>query len=134
MIRKERQIALVCVKRMHTRIGGNDDSAVEIGRAQILMFGAAERKIDQSIVDEIDRPALREQLTTLVLELTAIHNHGLDTILLEETLRQQKLRIKILLCRPIIDDCDPPWDALPPLQLPLVLEHAHHRRLEMVGL
>ena len=40
---------------MHARIGGNDDSIVEIGRAQSLVFGTVEREIDQPIVDEIDR-------------------------------------------------------------------------------
>lgn len=70
----------------------------------------------------------------LVPELIAIHNHGIDAILLEEALHQQKLWIKILFCRPIIDDGYPPRDALPLLELPLVLEHAHHRRFEIVGL
>ncbi len=53
---------------------------------------------------------------------------------MEETLSQQKLRIKILFCRPVIDDCNPPRNPLPLLELPFVLEHAHDRRLEIVSL
>jgi hypothetical protein len=55
LIRQEHQIALVGAQRMHPRIGCNYDSAVEISRTQILVFDISERKIDQSIVDKIDR-------------------------------------------------------------------------------
>jgi hypothetical protein len=108
VIGQERQVALVCVQRMHARIGCNDDSVVEIGRTQILVFEIAEGKIDQSVIDKIDWPPLREQLTALVPNLIAIHNYRVDAVLLEETLSQQELRIKILLCWPIINDCDSP--------------------------
>ena len=60
--------------------------------------------------------------------------HRVNAILLEEALSQQKLRIKILVCRPIIDDCDPPRNAQPLLQFPLVLKHVHDRRLEIVSI
>ena len=119
---------------MHARIGSNDDGVVEIGREQILVFRIAEGKIDQTIVGKIDWLSLCKQLTTLVSELTAIHNHRVDGVLLEESLSQQKLRIKILVCRPVVDDCNPPGSALPFLELPLMLEHAHDRQLKIVSL
>ena len=118
---------------MHARVGGNDNGVVEIGRAQIMVFGIAEGKIDQAIVDEIDRLALRQQSTTLMPKLTAIHNHRVDAIPLQEMPSQQKFRIKILFRGPIIDDCDPPRNALPFLEFPLVLEHGHDRRFEIVS-
>src|SRR5450631_1270686 len=119
---------------MHARIGCNDDSAVEISLTQIPMFGIAEGKIDQSIIDKIDWLSLRKQFTAFVPSLIAIDDHRVDPILFKEALCQKKLRIKILICRPIIDDCDPPWSARPPLELPLMLKHPHDCRLEVVCL
>ena len=96
-------------------------ASVEIGRAQIPVFGIVKRKIDQPVVDEIDRRSLSEQLTALVAELISIDDHRVDAVLLKEALSQQELRIEILLRRPVVDDGDPPRNSLPVLQFPLVL-------------
>ena len=70
------------------------------------MLGIVEREIDQSIVDKIDRLSLGQQSAVLVAKLSSIGNRRVDSVLLEEALGQEKLRIKILLCRPIIDNRD----------------------------
>ena len=100
---------------MHARIGGDDDSVVEIGGTQSLVLGIVEREIDQSIVDKIDRLSLGQQSAVLVAKLSSIGNHRVDPVLLEEALGQEKLRIKILFRRPIIDNRDPLRHAGPML-------------------
>ena len=119
---------------MHARIGRDDDGVVEIGRAQSLVLGMIEREIDQSIVDKIDWLSLGQQPAMLVAKLPGIGDHRLDAVLQEEALGQEKLRIEVLFRGPIIDDRDPLRHAGPMLELPLVLEHAQDRQLEIVGL
>jgi hypothetical protein len=106
LIAQQAQIALVGVKRMHMRIRRDDDGAIDIGRAQGLVFRPIEGKIDQPIVDEIDRLPVRQQPSTLVAKHAAIGDHRVDAMLLKEPLRQEKFRIEVLLGRPLIDDCD----------------------------
>ena len=45
---------------MHMRIWRDDDSALGVGIAQGLVFRAIEGKIDQPIIDEIDRLPVRQ--------------------------------------------------------------------------
>ena len=119
---------------MHARIGRDDDCVVEIGRAQSLVLGTIEREIDHSIVDKIDRLSLGQQPAALVPKLSSIGNHRSMPCFWKKRWARTKLRIKILFCGPIIDDRDPLRHAGPVLELPLVLEHAQDRRLEIVSL
>jgi hypothetical protein len=109
---------------MHMRIWRHHDGAIDIGRAQGLVFRPVEGKIDQTIVDEIDRLPLRQQPSMLVAKRAAIGDHRVDAMLLKEPLRQEKFRIEVLFRRPLIDDCDASWRADFTLKQPLFLEHA----------
>ena len=119
---------------MHVRIGRDDHGPIEIGGAERCVFRPAEGEIHEPVIDEVDRVPAEQQASLLIAKLARIGDYSLDTVLTEQALREQKLRIEILLGRTLVDDGDPPWPTDPPLQPPFLREHAQHSAVEIVGL
>ena len=97
------------------------------------MLRPIEGEVDQPVIDEIDRLPVRQQPSMLIAKRAAVGDHRVDAVLLKQPLRQEKLRIEVLLGRPLIDDRDPSGRAGFSLQQPLLLEHAQGRAVEIVG-
>ena len=97
------------------------------------MLGTIEREIDQPIVDEVDRLSVVGQPSVLPDQLTGIGDDRLDSLFREKAPRQEKLRIEILRLRRVVADRDPARSACPPLQRPLMQEHAQDGLVERVG-
>src|SRR5688500_3382581 len=91
---------------MIVRIWRHHHSAIAISRMQGGMVGLLQSEVDEAIVDEVDFVSLQRKLAVLISELARVRDDRLDAVLSERLFREHKLRIEILLRRPVIDDRD----------------------------
>ncbi|CAN5603945.1 hypothetical protein BH11PSE7_BH11PSE7_17650 [soil metagenome] len=132
-VSEQGQIALVCVQRVRLRVGRQHDGAREVGLAQHRTGGFSQREVGQAVVNQVDGPVPVPERTTVKPEVCRACDHCLDAVPLEQALKQQELRVEVLLRRVLVHDGNAAQRPFVAREPPLAAKHRHDVLLELIG-
>ncbi len=100
------QVFLVGIKRMGPRAGREDRSAAFVSLAEGRARCRLQVKIRQTVVDDVDCPAVGNQLVVNQFKVTRVGDYCVDPVAVKHALEQLEFRSQVLLERIFIHDRD----------------------------
>src|ERR1700675_850907 len=117
---------------MRAWIGCHDNVATNIGGLQRGVSRLLKCEIDQAVVHKIDWPATEQQRLPVEEKLIRVGNRCLESVSLQQGLRQSDFGKEVLLLRSIIHDRDHCRASGTSLTPPFVDEHIDDLRSEVL--